>query len=88
MKLIEAEIVKQNNLDKVGTVNERGFYVSDIWILPSNEELRKKLISKCLQSERKVLSLEGLEQEDMVVWAVDLRNVESTGLLFFDDLLR
>ena len=86
MTLSQAEVVKSNNLMMIGTENEKGFLVSDIWILPAKEELRRSLIVQYLQDNATTISLVGYEHIDMVVWAVDTRNLRTAGLLMYNEL--
>lgn len=86
MTLEQADEVKRNNLNIIGTENEKGFLVSDIWILPAKEELRRSLIVQYLRNNAKIVSLEGYEHVDMVVWAVDTRNLRTAGLLTYNEL--
>ena len=86
MTLSQAEVVRSNNLTMIGTENEKGFLVSDIWILPSKEELRRNLIVQYLQNDATTISLVGYEHVDMVVWAVDTRNLRTAGLLTYNEL--
>lgn len=86
MTLSQAEEVKKNNMKIIGTENEKGFLVSDIWILPSKEELRRSLIVQFLQDNATNINLDGYEHVDMVVWAVDTRNLKPAGLLTYNEL--
>ena len=86
MTLSQAEEVKRNNQEMIGTENEKGFLVSDIWILPSNEKLRRSLIFQYFHSNASTVNLEGHEHVDMVVWAVDTRNLKTAGLLTYNEL--
>lgn len=86
MTLSQAEEVRKKNLNIIGTENEKGFLVSDIWILPAKEELRRSLIVQYLRNNDKTVSIEGYEHVDMVVWAVDIRNLKTAGLLTYNEL--
>ena len=86
MTLSQAEEVRKKNIDRIGTENEKGFLVSDIWILPAKEELRRSLIAQYLRTNAKTVSIEGYEHMDLVVWAVDIRNLKTAGLLTYSEL--
>lgn len=86
MTLSQAEEVRKNNLYRIGTENEKGFLVSDIWILPAKEETRRSLIVQYLLNNAQTVSIEGYEHMDMVVWAVDIRDLKTAGLLTYNEL--
>lgn len=86
MTLDQALVVRDNNNRLKGTRDSKGFYTTDIWILPSNETLRNHVIRTYLIKNLTSISLTGLENEDMVVWAVDTHNIRTTGLLIYKAL--
>lgn len=86
MTLEQANKVKDNYKHLIGTKDSKGFYTTDIWILPSNEERRDNVIRYYIQTDQQTLNFLGMENEDLVVWAVDTHSLKTTGLLIYKSL--
>lgn len=85
MTFSEAKNFKERRLAEIGKINESGFVVSDIIIVPSDKERQKLFMLN--YSRNKNLSEENLDiDEDYEVWAVDLEHLEVSGHVFYSVL--
>lgn len=57
MKYDQAQIVVKNNQHLIGTVNERGFEVSDIIIVPTEPAQREQFIRLYMSNKNVVKSI-------------------------------
>lgn len=86
MTYIEALKWKTANLGLIGSVDKKGFVVSDLMIVPADPKERNVFLQTYLFTENKDLAFAPYTSRDMQVWAVDLSRLESHGILFYDVL--
>ena len=83
MNYREAEKKRKESLDRVDTVDEKGFTIKEIWIIPSEENAQNQWIERYLSGEPE--SNPDIHA-DYEVWAVDTEYLRSSGILFYDKI--
>ena len=81
----EAKELKEKNLHLLNTTTDRGFYITEILILPSDEQKRNNFFLQYLLSNADV-ALEQYIDEDLVVWAIDVEHLKKANVLFYKEL--
>ena len=77
-------IDKNSNL--IGTVDRKGFTVSNLIIVPSNDAERKAFWDAYLFSHNEKSAIVPYIGSDVQVWSVDLGRLESHNILFYNIL--
>lgn len=77
---------KEQNLKLIGTSDEKGFVVSDLFIVPSNPTDRDVFLRQYLFTENKDTAILPFVGGDFQVWSVDLNRLESNNILFYNVL--
>ena len=68
-----------------GTVDEKGFLVGDIIIVPSQNPKRDIFLQDYTLNGRNVLCTFG-DDEDVEVWAIDTAYLDKANILFYNKL--
>lgn len=68
-----------------GTVDEKGFWVGDIVIVPSEKNRRDLFLQNYTQNGGNV-ECTFSEDEDVEVWAIDTAYLEKANVLFYNKL--
>lgn len=84
MDYSKALSVVQNNKHLIGTINEKGFEVSDIIIVPSNNSLREQFIWLYLSNHDAIKSIKPFINYDVEVWGIDTKHFFNTNVLFYN----
>ncbi len=88
MNYNQAQIVVQNNQHLIGTVNERGFEVSDIIIVPSDTTYRDQFIRLYMLNHNAVKSIQPFVNFDVEVWGIDTKHLFKANILFYNVIER
>lgn len=83
MNYSQAQIAVRNNQHLIGTINEKGFEVSDIIIVPSNPILRDQFIRHFLMSKDAIKSIQHFIDADVEVWGIDTKHLFMANILFY-----
>lgn len=84
MNYDQAQIVVQNNQHLIGTVNERGFEVSDIIIVPSEPSQREQFIQLYMSNRNAIKSIQPFINNDVQVWGIDTNHLFKANVLFYN----
>jgi len=84
-KIIEE--LKEKNKHLLNTTTDRGFYITEILILPSDAQKRKNFFLQYLSSNADVALVQYLN-EDLVVWAIDVEHLKKANVLFYKELTK
>lgn len=79
---------RDEHLNLIGTVDEKGFVVSDLIIVPTNANDRTSFLNNYLYSEHKDSALVPYTNDDVQVWSIDLNRLESHNILFYNILAK
>ena len=88
MTYTEAVKWRQENLDRIGTIDQKGFVVSDLFIVPSDPVKQDLFLRTYLFTDNKENAILPYMSEDVQVWSVDLNRLESDNILFFSALAK
>lgn len=88
MNYDQAQIVVQNNKHLIGSINERGFEVSDIIIVPSDLSLREQFVRLYMSNRDAVKSIQPFIRYDVEVWGIDTNHLFKANVLFFNVIER
>lgn len=86
MKYSDANAFRKSKLSLVGTVDDKGFMVDDIIIVPTDTHKRDeffKVYRIHFDAEQSILPF---INEDVEVWAVSTKYVKETNILFYNVL--
>lgn len=86
MTYSQAQQWRENNLGLIGTIDKKGFVVSDLFIVPSDSVDRDVFLRNYLFSENKESAILPYIGKDFQVWSVDLDRLESHNILFYNIL--
>lgn len=85
MKYKEALVFVEKEQPLKGTVDEKGFLVGDIVIVPSEKNKRDVFLQNFIQNGGSVLCSFN-DDEDVQVWAIDTAYLEKANVLFYNIL--
>lgn len=80
----EANILREAKKGLIGSVDEQGFKVDDILIVPSNSDAQNLFFEQYLQDFDNYSALIPFLEQDLQVWAVDIKDTLESNVLFFD----
>lgn len=83
MKYEKAKLVVQNNLHLIGTINEKGFEVSEIIIVPSDATEREQFMRQYLFNRNAQKSIQAFAKSELEVWAIDTKHLFKANILFY-----
>lgn len=84
----EAVIWRNDNLTRIGGIDDKGFVVNDLFIVPTSDIDRDKFFRTYLLGTDKDVAIVPYISKDVQVWAVDLDHLKESNILFFDILAR
>lgn len=85
MKYKEALKFVEKKLPLKGTVDEKGFLVGDIVIVPSEKNKQDVFLQNYVQNGGSDLCIFN-DNEDVQVWAIDTAYLEKANILFYNKL--
>lgn len=83
MNYIEAQKSVQNNQHLIGTLNEKGFEVSELIIVPAEQTHRDAFIRLFMMNRDAVRSIQPFKNEDVEVWGIDTKHLFMANVLFY-----
>lgn len=86
MNYQDAMIFIEEHSNLVGKVNDKGFVVSQLIIVPKNIELRKTYLANFLHTPNHYLDESLMENQEVEVWAVDTTHLDKANILFYNKL--
>lgn len=84
----QAKILVQNSNHLIGTINDRGFEVSDIIIVPSETSLRCQFIRLYMMCHDAGKTIQPFVDSDVEVWGIDTRHLFKANILFYDTIAK
>ena len=86
MKIEDARKKVQTYSNLIGTVDDKGFSVDTILIVPHDEKKRQSFFNNYVLDMDMEKALAPFLKEDLDVLAVDLKHLEDSQTLFFNKL--
>ena len=88
MTYTEAVKWRDEHIEIIGTVDQKGFVVSDLFIVPSDPVKQNMFLRTYLFSDNKETAILPYMSENVEVWSVDLNRLESDNILFYNALAK
>ena len=86
MKYDEAIKLKEANKNLVGTIDEKGFVIGDILIVPSDEKKRNDFFRSYLVNNNSDMAISSFKDVDVEVWTIDAKHLQDANILFYSKL--
>lgn len=86
MTYSDAKQWRVEHLHLIGTIDKKGFVVSDLVIVPANDQDRDVYLRTYLYSKNKDNAIIPYMNRDVQVWSVDLERLETHNILFYNVL--
>ena len=83
MNYEQANILVNKNFHLIGSINEKGFEVSEIIIVPSDSSIRERFINLFLSTRDAVKSIQPFINYDLQEWAIDTKHLFKANVLFY-----
>jgi len=80
----EAIELKKESIHLIGTTNHRGFKVTDIWIVPTDQDKRNEFMLCYIQNGNASSCLMHYVNEDLTVMCVDTSRLHDDLVVFYD----
>jgi len=77
---------RNKNLQLIGTIDKKGFVVSDLILVPSNAQDRDAYLRNYLFAGRNESAILPYMNQELQVWSVDLNRLETHNILFYNIL--
>lgn len=82
----DALLMQEGNRNLIGTIDSKGFIISDVIIVPSESHSREQFLRSYLMTQNATSSIAPYINEDVVVWAVDTKHLVDANVLFYSEL--
>lgn len=86
MTYSNAQQWRDEHLNLIGTIDKKGFVVSDLVIVPENPQDRDIFLRNYLFATDKDSAIIPYMNKEVQVWSVDLGRVETHNILFYNIL--
>lgn len=73
-------------MNLIGTKGEKGFIISDIIIVPQDEENKKAFVQNFILNRNAVVSIQPYIESSVEIWAIDTEYLDNANILFYDIL--
>lgn len=84
MTYLEALQWRNEHKSLIGTTDDKGFIVSDLFIVPSDSKNRDLYFREYLLSEDMNTAIRPYINDDVQVWSVDLEKLKFYNILFYN----
>lgn len=84
MTYSEATQWREEHLNLIGTIDQKGFVVSELMIVPTNAQDRDVYLRNYLFSGNRQSAIIPYMHKDVQVWSVDLGRLETHNILFYN----
>lgn len=87
MKYKEAQEVIRKYSHLIGKVNEKGFVINELIIVPQDENKRNRYIQSYIQTRDANYSIEPYINDELSVWAIDTKHLLESNVLFYYEIV-
>ena len=88
MKYKEALDVIRNHSYLIGEINEKGFVINELIMVPLDEDKRKRYIQSYIQTKDANRSIEPYINDELSVWAIDTKYLLESNVLFYQEIAK
>lgn len=88
MKYKEAQEVIRNHSHLIGKINEKGFVINELIIVPQDVKMRNQYIQSYIQTKDAVRSIKPYIDEELSVWAIDTKHLIESNVLFYQEIAK
>lgn len=88
MKYQEAQEVIKSHSHLIGKINEKGFVINELIIVPQDENKRNRYIQSYIQTKDAQRSIEPYINEELSVWAIDTKYLIDSNVLFYQEITK
>lgn len=88
MKYIEAQKFIQENSNLIGKINEKGFVINELIIVPNDPKKQAECIQLYIQTKDAKRSIEPYINEELSVWAIDTKHLIESNVLFYQEITK
>ena len=86
MKYNEAEEVIKSNSHLIGTINEKGFVINELIIVPQDRSKLDVYMQDYIQTRDYSISIQPYKNEEVTVWAIDTKHLIESNVLFYKEI--
>ena len=88
MKYNDAQEVIRNHSHLIGKINEKGFVINELIMVPQDEDKRNRYIQSYIQTKDANRSIEPYINEELSVWAIDTKHLMESNVLFYQEIVK
>lgn len=78
--------LKEQMKNLIGTIDEKGFYIDDLVIVPKDQTLQQEFWRRYMLSMDAETAILPYTNVNLDVWAIDKYHLQEAGVLFFSSL--
>lgn len=86
MKYIEAQRVIERNLNLIGSIIEHNYLITDLLIVPIEEQSRKNFIFSYMLTKNSNKAILPYMNDDVVVWAINSEILFKNNCLIYKEI--
>lgn len=88
MKYKEAQEVIRTHSHLIGKINERGFVINELIMVPQDEKKQNQYILSYIKTKDANRSIEPYVNEELSVWAIDTKHLIESNVLFYQEIAK
>ena len=88
MKYQEAQEVIKKHSHLIEKINEKGFVINELIMVPQDEEKRNRYIQSYIQTNDANISIAPYINEELLVWAIDTKHLRESNVLFYQEIAK
>lgn len=88
MKYKEAQEVIRTHSHLIGKINEKGFVINELIMVPQDEKMRNQYIQSYVQTKDADRSIKPYIDEELLVWAIDTKHLIESNVLFYQEIAK
>lgn len=88
MKYKDAQEVIRNHSHLIGKINEKGFVINELIMVPQEENKQNLYIQSYIQTKDADRSIKPYIDEELSVWAIDTKHLIESNVLFYQEIAK
>lgn len=86
MNYTEACLFREQNLSLIGTLDEKGFQIGELIMVPCDSDQRELFFQQYLVSYDAKEAIKQFVDAEVEVWAIDLNYLKRFGVIYYNKL--